>query len=336
MGNAFHEAMSDLVMEDATRMSGRDFSAARGAAVTRRVRTRRTVRAAGIGTLATASAGALAYTALQWDRAPQPAAPKNAWCIPWDAAVNLPLMGDDPTLMSAGGALGAGGGQDGDGSFHYDVTENALTVSLQPPAEEIFLEIVDHRLIGPDGPTDEPINVTLPSGRTVTLQLVWTEEVLEVGFGLGEQMVFGTGTGFPHVTPGEEPGATVPEFLIFSGAEAGGPHFSGLLLDETTGQVQAEIGIGTDGGVDVVFRDGSLASFDAGDDGVATFNWAGYSVVSIDPAADSGQVASGVAVTTPVDATISGPIICGKTVLEDSFADGLRYIDLVDPDEPTD
>ncbi|PKQ18666.1 MAG: hypothetical protein CVT68_02190 [Actinobacteria bacterium HGW-Actinobacteria-8] len=335
MGNSFHAAMNDIVVDDSARMSGRDFSEAHGAAVTRRVRTRRTVRAAGIGTVATASAGALAYTALQWDRAPQPTAPKAAWCIPWDAAVNLPLMGDDPTIMSAGGALGAGGGQDYDGSFHLDVTADALTVSLRPPAEEMVLDIVDHRLIGPDGLTDEPITVTFPSGRTVTLQLVWTDEVLEVGFGLGEQMVFGTGTDFPHSAPGEEPGAEIPEFVIFSGKEAGGPRLSGLLLDQTTGHVQAEIGIGANGEVDVAFRDGSSASFDAGDDGVATFDWAGYSVVSIDPAADSGQVASGAAVTTPVDATFSGPIICGKVVPEDSFADGLRYIDLVDPEQPT-
>ncbi len=337
MGNSFHTAMNDIVTDDSARMSGRDFSEARGAAVTRRVRTRRAVRAAGIGTVATASAGALAYTALQWDRAPQPAAPGEARCLPGVDAVDLPLMmRDNPTILSAGGGLGVGGEADSNGTFHYELTEERLTVSLQPPAEEIDFEIVDHQLIGPDGPTDDPFTVTFPSGRRVTLQLVWTDESAEVGFGLGDQMVFGSATGFPQAGPAIAPGTTAPEFLMLPFTGAVPEDFSGLLVDMSRGQVQAQIGIGQDGNVNVLFRDGSTARFDAGDDGLATFTWAGYGIVSIDPADDQRHLTSGVAVTAPVDATISGPVICETVVTEDPSSDGMQYIDLVDPEQPTD
>ncbi|MBC7298834.1 MAG: hypothetical protein H5T82_08065, partial [Demequina sp.] len=76
MSNSFHSAMNDLVMEDATRMSGRDFAHARGVGVARRVRTRRRVRAASVGGVSAVAVGALAVGATQvpWSPLAAPAA----------------------------------------------------------------------------------------------------------------------------------------------------------------------------------------------------------------------------------------------------------------------
>jgi len=56
--------MNDLLRADAARMSGRDFANTRGTGVARRVRTRRTVRAAGIGGGTMLTAGALVAAAI--------------------------------------------------------------------------------------------------------------------------------------------------------------------------------------------------------------------------------------------------------------------------------
>lgn len=68
MDNSFHAAMNDLVAADAARMSGPRFANRHGGGVVRRVRTRRTVRAAGIGggTMLTAGALAVGATHLEW------------------------------------------------------------------------------------------------------------------------------------------------------------------------------------------------------------------------------------------------------------------------------
>lgn len=331
----FRELMSEEMDDAAAGFAAEDFASGYGRRVVGRVRRRRTARAVGVGTVATASAGVLAYGALHWDSTPQPAAPGEARCLPWADAVDLPFMDDNPTILSAGGGLGAAGEADSNGTFHYEVTEEQLTVSLQPPAEEMGFEIVDHQLIGPDGPTDEPFTVTFPSGRRVTLQLVWTDESAEVGFGLGDHMVFGSGVGFPQAGPVDASGTAAPEFLMLPVTGAVPQDFSGLLLDKSRGQVQAQIGMGEDGIVDVMFRDGSTAHFDAGDDGLATFTWAGYGTVSIDPADDEGHLTQGAAVTAPVDATVSGPVICEAVVIGDPFTDGMQHIDLVDPEQQT-
>lgn len=63
MDNSFQAAMNDLVAADAARMSGRAFADARGTGVARRVRTRRTVRAAGMGGASAVAVGAIAFGA---------------------------------------------------------------------------------------------------------------------------------------------------------------------------------------------------------------------------------------------------------------------------------
>jgi|GEM_PF-1233650 len=64
MNNSIHDAMNDLVAADAARMSGSSFADARGGGVARRVRTRRTVRAAGMGGASAVAVGAVAVGAM--------------------------------------------------------------------------------------------------------------------------------------------------------------------------------------------------------------------------------------------------------------------------------
>jgi len=63
MDDSFQAAMNGLVAADAARMSGRAFADARGSGVARRVRTRRTVRAAGVGGASAVAVGAVALGA---------------------------------------------------------------------------------------------------------------------------------------------------------------------------------------------------------------------------------------------------------------------------------
>ena len=64
MDHSIHDVMDSLVAADAARMSGRDFADARGAGLARKVRTRRTVRAAGVGGASAVAVGALAFGAM--------------------------------------------------------------------------------------------------------------------------------------------------------------------------------------------------------------------------------------------------------------------------------
>lgn len=93
MSNSFHSAMNDLVMEDAGRMSGRDFAEARGVGVARRVRTRRTVRAASVGGASVVAVGALAVGATQvpWSPLAAPAAaPDEPATSPFQCGFEFP------------------------------------------------------------------------------------------------------------------------------------------------------------------------------------------------------------------------------------------------------
>lgn len=85
MGTSIHAAMNDLVVADATRMSGSDFADARGAGVARRVRTRRTVRAVGVGGASALAVGALAVGAAHLPRATSevPVAGVGGCASPW-------------------------------------------------------------------------------------------------------------------------------------------------------------------------------------------------------------------------------------------------------------
>jgi hypothetical protein len=79
MDNSFQAAMNDLVAADAARMSGRAFADARGAGLARRVRTRRTLHAAGMGGASTVAVGAIALGSMptNWSsgKAIRPATP---------------------------------------------------------------------------------------------------------------------------------------------------------------------------------------------------------------------------------------------------------------------
>lgn len=85
MDTSMHGMMNDLVAADAARMSGRDFADARGSGVARRVRTRRTVRAAGIGGGTMLTAGALVAAAINmpWETKAAPGTGGGDCATPW-------------------------------------------------------------------------------------------------------------------------------------------------------------------------------------------------------------------------------------------------------------
>ena len=65
MDGSFHSALKHLVVNDAARLSGHGFAERRGAGVAGRVRTRRTVRAVGMGGVSAVAVGALAVGSSQ-------------------------------------------------------------------------------------------------------------------------------------------------------------------------------------------------------------------------------------------------------------------------------
>jgi hypothetical protein len=85
MGNTFHAVMSDLVAGDAARLSGQRFADVRGASIARRVRTRRTVKAAGVGGASVVAVGALAVGAINGPWGNGSLTPSGLWadgCTP--------------------------------------------------------------------------------------------------------------------------------------------------------------------------------------------------------------------------------------------------------------
>jgi len=141
MDLSIQDVMNDLVREDAARMSGRDFADARGTGVARRVRTRRTVRAAGIGGGTMLTAGALVAAAIN---------------MPWET-------------KAAPGTGGVGGGDCATpwpSPYPYDVQksyadylpEEMWRITLSPPEEVVFM-------ITPED-VGQTWLVTYPSGTT--------------------------------------------------------------------------------------------------------------------------------------------------------------------------
>lgn len=100
MDNALGSLMEDVVAADAARLSGREFADARGAGVARRVRTRRTVRAAGMGGASAVAAGVVAFGATHapWDAVSVPGAGGNTCATPWpsDSGIMLITAGPRP------------------------------------------------------------------------------------------------------------------------------------------------------------------------------------------------------------------------------------------------
>jgi hypothetical protein len=133
MDNSFGAAMAGLVIEDASRMSGVHFADARGAGVARRVRTRRRVRAAGMGGASAVAVGALAFGAMN---------------MPWGATTVAGVASDDCATRSPS-----------DGAYVYEVVVRQgvtpvdtialtdavtgatfLTATLQPDGTYVFTD----------------------------------------------------------------------------------------------------------------------------------------------------------------------------------------------------
>jgi len=135
MDNSFGAAMAGLVIEDASRMSGARFADARGTGVVRRVRTRRRVRAAGMGGASAVAVGALAFgaTHLPWgvlDAAPGIGGTDCVTPSPSDDAYAYEVLvkkGDTPgyTASLTDAATGA--------AF--------LTATLQPDGKYVFTDV---------------------------------------------------------------------------------------------------------------------------------------------------------------------------------------------------
>ena len=173
MDPSIHDVMHDLVAADAARMSGRDFADARGAGLARKVRTRRTVRAAGVGGASAVALGALAFGAAH-----------SPWGV-FDAAPGI--GGTDCVTSSASGdayvyeVLVRKGRTPVDTVSLVDTATGAafLTATLQPDGTYVFTdadgkplrstvdgvyELLDHRSAG--------------SGRGMGCGASWHAEIL--------------------------------------------------------------------------------------------------------------------------------------------------------------
>lgn len=326
--NTFSEAMREAAASDAGTI-GRDFADLHGASVARRVRTRRVVRAAGTGAVATAAVGAIGFGGWRWasDSTPSTgdADARAAWCLPEDDAVDLPLMAaqDDRVFSSFSGAFGA---RD-EGSFSVRVREDSLAINLTPGGE-VVLDIEERQLVGPDGPTSDPITLTFADGTEATIQMVWTDEVREIGFGLGDEMTIGSSVGFPSVGPEDAPGEWEPEMMQIPFEDEAAGTGGVILIDR--GREQAQFSLHGDGTATVSFRDGTATRFALDDDGLVTVDWAGYEVISMDPEGGLQGVTGGADVSTPVDATISGPVLCRPLELGGLDGQEMQYVDLVE------
>lgn len=299
MGTSWGSLMDDAVAADAVRLSGGEFADARGTGVARRVRTRRTVRAAGMGGASVVAAGALAYSAFQWDRAPQPAVPgptNTSGCVeaPW------PRIGPDGNILS-------GGVND----LSMTLAPDALTVGEvgSEPASEVTVPIANRLLQGTTA-QDEPLTVTMPSGNDVLVALHWTDTdiVVSVGFdadGTSALSIERFPSDGPEAYAGRYHGVALP--VAYPQAFP-----SWYLWDDYANAAALTVTLGYEDMVSVQFPDGSEQAFPVGSDSLATFDWQAVTTVEMSFASDlmDQYLVTGDEVTAPLDATLSGPQFC--------------------------
>lgn len=297
----FRDLMHAQMDDAAAGFAGEDFAGGYGRGVVGRVRRRRTVRAVGVGGVSAVAVGALAVGSTQLlGGTGQPAGGASVRCVPVENDLGSAMwQGDVPLVLLS---------SFGDG-VSVSLTADALTVSLpgKTDAEQV-VEVRDQQLVGPDGVTDGPVVVTFASGEQAVVDLDWTNDRVQVAFGRGTEPTSTASGGLPAgagdlLLPGEAEGQ-------YHGLDlSGGNDVRWLLYDDVRQQVQAMIEITGDQAT-VTFRDGATQSFPTGDDGIATFTWAGVTTVSLDPEAISDALLWGPDVKAPVDQTITGSLLC--------------------------
>ena len=309
MDLSIHDVMNDLVRADAARMSGRDFADARGPGVARRVRTRRTVRAAGIGGGTMLTAGALVVGALNlpWGAtSTDPGATGASGCVeaPW------PRVGPDGSIGS-GSFLGL--------DLLVNLTLDGLTLSERDtdPRSEVTVP-VNGRLLQGTSRQDEPLALTMPSGNDVTVSLRWTDAEIaaSAGDGSGEMISFFSIQRFPS----EEAEAYPVRYHEIDevGLPSTNPFPTWILWDDYANAAALAVTLEDQQTFHVQLPDGSEQSFPLGSDGLATFTWRGMTFDSQAVTADeknfgirmSVDMVTADEVTAPLDATLSGPEFC--------------------------
>lgn len=149
MGTSWGSLMDDAVAADAARLSGREFADARGTGVARRVRTRRTVRAAGMGGASAVAVGALVLGATH---------------MPWGALGAAPGIGvtecatrslsDDAYVYEV--IIGQVGTRVDTASLNDAATgATFLTANLQPDGSYLFTDADGNPLRAAAGETPE-------------------------------------------------------------------------------------------------------------------------------------------------------------------------------------
>jgi hypothetical protein len=172
MDNSFQAAMNDLVAADAARMSGRAFADARGAGLARRVRTRRRVRAAGMGGASTVAVGAIALGASHLPG--RDATTPGIWpagCKP-TAVANIGAIWTVPAVPRAHVIDVSEGKADG-AWYLYDDNLEMVVLQLVPTTFGIEVTFADgtRELVQGSAQPLEPIVFAAPGGGFVTVDL---------------------------------------------------------------------------------------------------------------------------------------------------------------------
>ncbi len=189
MDNPFGSAMADLVVVDSARLSGRDFADARGAGVARRVRTRRTVRAAGVGGVSAVAAGALAFGATHLPRPGGIVAPATSGeCTP-TALVDIDAMWTH-TADPRAHVIDASESFDVETWYLYDDNLEMVVLKMVPTDAGLEVTYADgqHALLAhyqPDGfvshaPNSRYYFFEAPGGGYVTFDAI--DDVHQVGW----------------------------------------------------------------------------------------------------------------------------------------------------------
>jgi|GEM_PF-1154051 len=289
--------MDDAVAADAARMSGRDFADARGAGLARRVRTRRTVRAAGIGGTSALAVGVLVVGALNmpWGATDtNPFATGTSGCVeaPW------PRVGPDGAILS---------GSDTDLSVELNADGLTLTEFGADPASEVTVPVSDGLLQGTIG-QDETLVLTMPSGRDVAVSLRWTDTEIAVSFGKSADNMASMSTQ-RYRSDGPEVFASRYHGIDASSAY---PSPTWYLWDDYVNVAALTVSLDNDETVVVTLPDGSKQTFPIGADRVAGFEWQGVGAFEVDFTSSPMLVSefSVGAETDPLDATLAGPQFC--------------------------
>ncbi|SEJ59069.1 hypothetical protein [Demequina mangrovi] len=280
-----------------------DFAERRGAAVAAGVRRRRRARSAVLGGSA-AAAGALVLGVAQLAAPREPVPAASLSCVPAEASTLDFAWAEE----MSGGPLFSFRTQD----VFAELWDDSLTldVGFGDVDETLTFAVEDRALVGVETDADGRAEVELASGETLGLGFVWTDERIRIeietpegGWSSGESY------SDPQMTRPSDPVYWLVDLDALLSDDDEPAERTWTLIDTWTVEPALEMTGAPGDELEVRFPDGSTETVSAGADGVAAFEWLGVTTVSI--AAD-GSTARGDDVTAPLDAIVSGPLICDE------------------------